>query len=259
MPRWPGWLADSKPLSSSQRVDAAGAALAAGVLVYLGYVVSVGGDYMAGRFFGAPFLVALLGLLLRFSGPTRSAVWVAVAIGLQALFLPASPLLSGPGFARPEIDAHGIGDQRGIFFPVTSLYRWWSHDQTGPFPDYRWTHEGLALRDRPEAVFVRANMGFLGYAAGTEKILIDRLGLTDPLLARLPSRAIWRIGHFPRRVPEGYAESAASPTTGILDPEVAATDAMLRSITRDPLLDPDRLHAIAIMNLGLDPSGWGSR
>ena len=74
-------------------------------------------------------------------------------------------------------------------------------------------------------------MGFLGYAIGTEKIVIDRLGLTDPLTARLPSMAIWRIGHFPRRLPPGYVEGIAQARSGIESPTLAQYHERLRLIT----------------------------
>lgn len=90
----------------------------------------------------------------------------------------------------------------------------------------------------------------MGYTAGTEKIIIDRLALTDPLLARLPSRRVWRIGHFPRHIPDGYGESVETAQPKIVDPGLRAFHEKLRLITQDELLAPGRISAIVGMNLG---------
>ncbi len=222
--------------------------VALGIALHATYVIRIGGDYMTGRFFGG---AVLLGALLIAREPWLDQPRVrAVIVGVAAIswLLPGSPVLSGPGYAREKPNASGIGDQRGIFFQTTSLVRWWQRDPAAPFPDYRWTREGQRIANGAEDVVVRANIGFLGYYAGTEKIIVDRLGLTDPLLARLPSIAIWRIGHFPRRIPEGYVESIGARTSLIADPGLRAFHTRLRLVTEAPLLAPGRIAEIAHLN-----------
>jgi arabinofuranosyltransferase len=232
-------------------------ALAAGLAANLFYVVRIGGDYMSGRFLGFAFLVAAVSLCAHGRIPRRAWPGVAVAALVYAIVLPGAPIATGPGYAG-ESTGHerGITDQRGIFFSKTSLFRWLTRDREAPFPDYKWTHEGLAFRKSDERVRVRANVGFMGYWAGTERIIVDRLALTDPLLARLPSIRLFRIGHFPRRIPPGYLEtlkSAESAETGrslIEDAELRAFHEHLRVVTEGPLLAPGRLETILRMNLG---------
>ncbi|HWZ92348.1 MAG TPA: hypothetical protein VNW92_25965, partial [Polyangiaceae bacterium] len=60
-------------------------AFCAGAALYLGYVVWIGGDFMAGRFLSAPVLIAVLALieLLPVPRPSLQAAVVAAAVALQ--------------------------------------------------------------------------------------------------------------------------------------------------------------------------------
>ena len=115
-----------------------------------------------------------------------------------------------------------------------------------------WAAQGLELRAQGPAVVEHGNVGFLGYYAGPDVHIIDRNGLTDPLLARLPVRdpADWRIGHFRRNVPDGYIETLRSGQNQIHDPALAAYYDALVTITRGPLWDGARWRAIWRMNTG---------
>ena len=67
---------------------------------------------------------------------------------------------------------------------------------------------GDEIRASPTLVHVSGAIGIRGYNAGTEKIIVDTFALADPLLARLPVQDPhnWRIGHFGRRLPDGYVQ-----------------------------------------------------
>jgi arabinofuranosyltransferase len=93
-------------------------------------------------------------------------------------------------------------------------------------------------------------IGFFGFAAGPEVHVVDMLGLADPLLARLPARRPWQIGHYYRRIPDGYMETLGSGTPRFADPGVAAYYEKLRLITRGPLWAGERWRAIVGMNTG---------
>jgi arabinofuranosyltransferase len=230
---------------------AMGIALSAGITLQLAYVVWIGGDYMTGRFFACSFLVALVGLVSQLEVSPRMLGGAGLAALLVGWLSPGAPLLTGRDFAVEQPNRHGIGDQRGIFFQTSSLHRWLARSSQDVFPDYRWTRAGRNFARSDDLVLVRANVGFMGHGAGTQKIIIDRLGLTDPLLARLPSMQIWRIGHFPRRIPDGYPESVESGESRIVDPGVRAFHEKLELITQSDLLAAGRLAAIVGMNLGL--------
>ncbi len=95
-------------------------------------------------------------------------------------------------------------------------------------------------------------IGYSGFASGPEKHFIDVLGLSDPLLARLPlhAQSTFRPGHFHRGVPEGYLDSVEQETNLTVDPNLRRYYEPLRSITRGPLWSLERLKSILTFHLG---------
>lgn len=230
-------------------------AIAAGIALYLVYVVRIGGDFMTGRFLALPLLaaVALLVVLgdarLRggaAGGTTSRARWGATAaliIGLAlAGYVPVWRAGSPTGdAARRDGD---IADERAYYLPNTGLF--------AARVLHPWAEQGLVLRAAGPAVIEHGNVGFLGYYAGPAVHIIDRNGLTDPLLARLPVRdpADWRAGHYRREVPVGYADTLRGGQNVIQNPSLAAFYEPLRLATRGPLWDRRRLVAIWRLNTG---------
>jgi arabinofuranosyltransferase len=92
----------------------------------------------------------------------------------------------------------------------------------------------------------------VGYFAGPQVHIVDKLGITEPLLARLPMKVIpkWRVGHYPREVPLGYLETLESGQNQIADRHLGEYYDKLALITRGPLWDPARWQAIWKMNTG---------
>jgi arabinofuranosyltransferase len=76
--------------------------------------------------------------------------------------------------------------------------------------------------------------------------------LTDPFLARLPAGSDWHVGHYRRKLPDGYAESILSDTIVIKDPDLAVYYGKLRMIVRGKIFSLDRLREIWRMNIGGD-------
>lgn len=67
-------------------------------------------------------------------------------------------------------------------------------------------------------------MGFRGFCLGTDSIVVDMLGITDPLLARMPkspSQKNWRPGHFYRLLPDNYCNSVLHNENRMTDPLLA--------------------------------------
>lgn len=223
-------------------------ALAAGVALYLLYIVRIGGDFMSGRFLAAPLLVATVVVVMLADSRLRrrshqvAAAALVVAFGLAG-YVPVWRAGNPSGDqARRDGD---IADERAYYRPHTGLL----NPSRTPHP---WAAQGLELRAQGPAVVEHGNVGFLGYYAGPDVHIIDRNGLTDPLLARLPVRdpADWRIGHFRRNVPDGYVETLRSGQNQIHDPALAAYYDVLVTITRGPLWDGARWRAIWRMNTG---------
>src|SRR5262245_752300 len=206
-------------------------AAAAGIVLYLAYVAKVGGDFMSGRFFAAPFLVGCLILLPALEG-WRVTAAVAAAAGLVAVASPAAPLRTTRGYQQLETDGAGVGDERGQYFKDSGLLFY----RPGVFPNSHWMWAGLRFSAEETRVRFRKNTGYFGFAAGPEKTLIDPYALSDPLLARLPMEpeASWRIGHFARSAPEGYEESLATGENRIADPDLRVYYEQLRLIVSGP-------------------------
>ncbi len=224
-----------------------------GIALYLLYIVRIGGDFMTGRFLTAPLLAGVC-LLIDSQWTTRKLVWIplfatAVIAGFSA---PFSPLWSNRIYGLDqecEIDAGGIEDERACRYQATGLF---SSSRKTTMPEHRWAFEGQEMRLRGIPVVVAKAIGFFGFYAGRDVYVIDKFALADPLLARLPPKTNpnWVIGHFERRLPNGYLETLESGHNRISDEGVAPYFDKLTKITRGNLLDFNRLVEIWNFNLG---------
>ena len=220
--------------------------LAAGVLLYLAYVVGIGGDFMAGRFLSAPLLAAALGLSRVSIG--QRAPWMigagaaALAVGFCA---PMPNLLSGTDLNRrglDRVDGLQIADERLYYWTATG---WLAADRLEPPPQHHLFAQGRRARLEGAGVVESASIGFFGYAAGPDVHVVDAAGLADPLLARLPhDLPPQRIGHLNRRIPDGYLALLAGKGPSLAEP------------TLDQVLPPSRGHhegtAARRLALGID-------
>ena len=219
----------------------------AGVAAYLGYVVWIGGDFMAGRFLSAPFIVSVM-LFSRTSArvsPRVAILATALILGLGLSGMMPS-ILAGSDYRNGRVRGDGIGDERGWYYQSTGFLR----------PELR------TLPPRPSISFDRARregrsvvaldtIGIESYYAGPGLHVVDVLGLADPLLSRLPGVGSWRIGHYCRDQPEGYADSISTATNQLVDPGVATFYEHLRTLTTSPrLFSWHRMKTILLMNLG---------
>ncbi len=222
--------------------------LAGGLFAYLVYVVRVGGDFMSGRFLTPPFLVAVL-ILARRAAPSRGSPVLAAAVLIVALGCATGlreTLSVSDADPTSFIGPQGIADERRVYSGetrlVTALHSW-----SAPVPAS--VRSGLKLRRLRMSPLVYAAIGYIGYGAGPDIVIIDRLGLTDPLLSRLPSMHPWRIGHFPRDIPEGYVETATTGEVRLADPALATYYRELALVTRGPIWSAERWRAILQLNL----------
>jgi arabinofuranosyltransferase len=218
--------------------------VAIGIALYLLYVLKIGGDFMAGRFFVAPMVCAVV-LLLHAPAPA----WKRRLAPLPLLGLVS--VVWNPWFwwtgRRPEYHAIGITDERVYAYHVTGLL--------ATRPDLRHNYLanfGIEKVEKGEKLIVENSIGQVGFYAGPTLHILDNYALGDPLLSRLPiaNPAYWRIGHFRRRIPHGYEPTLLDGKNEITDPALAEYWSDLERITRGPLFSADRWRAIARMNLG---------
>jgi arabinofuranosyltransferase len=222
-------------------------ALAVGQLAYVAYVVWIGGDFMSGRFLTAPFVVGIAQLIaaqirIRMLHLGIALMMVAVQMSIRG----RGPM--SPGLPEPYREFHGITDERAHYYPRTGLMR-----TSRPFTKPELADAELAsqMRAAGQTVATREMVGMFGHAAGPGMYVVDRFGLGDPLLARLPVTGAWRIGHFPRELPDGYIQTLRVGTNQISDPGLREFYESLSLITRAPIWSGPRWRAIARMNLGL--------
>ena len=217
------------------RRGAAERALTLGAVFYLLYVVTIGGDFMAGRFLTAPLLV-VVGLI----AASNEKVWTHRAMLMCAIasfiFLRATAGAS----TFETIDVHGIADERRVYAEQTGLIETWP---AGPdlSPNDIHSESGVAYT---------GNVGISGLRADPATHILDAFALGDPLLARLPVRSPnWRIGHFIRDIPAGYLDDDRDE---IQNAKIAEYHRRLSRLTRDPLFSLGRIREIFRFLFGIN-------
>lgn len=229
-------------------------AVALGIVAFLAYVVFIGGDFMQGRFLSVAYLVGatvLVSSLQRVASPRPLGASLVMASLYLSLY-PHTPLTSPFDYSSMEVE-DGIADERGFYFEEMSLHAYLQHQpSSGEFPRHSLAAAGEQFREDDEvALYVYPNVGIFGYRAGTEKIIVDPLGLTDPLLARLPAASIPRVGHFERTLPGGYVKSILSEGEALEDPRLDSYNSVLKIATQgEVLFSWERLWTIVKLNVG---------
>lgn len=260
-----------------------------GTALYATYVFWIGGDFMRGRFFSAPFIVAvaclsqslisnpvaalILGRILR-------AIGIGVALGLSLLARPVPTWLSGYPYPEaklfrsvdtplsrlvskvigradfPMLLGHII-DERGFYYKETGLLPRLINGV--PLEDSTFSRPARLLRLRGTEVAVHGAIGYVGFFSGPSVKIIDQAALSDALMARMPLRdrsEVWRIGHIFRYLPSGYVPSRMYGTNQIRNHEVKRLYDDIRLVTSGSLANLERFAAIARLNLSpvsIDP------
>ncbi len=230
--------------------------LAVGVVVYLLYIIKIGGDFMLGRFFSVPFVISLI-LAARFELEGRYKLALGAVAVLLGLSMPRPTLYygnDGPVTMEEAVDVRGIANERGYYYPATGLMPQVARAHGTPAQE--WWHDGYAARKAGVKYVELISIGYYGVAAGPSVHMVDLAGLGDPLLSRLPipydseNPESWRIGHFIRLVPDGYRESILSNQNLLKDPVLKPVYGSVRLITRGPIWSSERWSEIWKMNTG---------
>jgi arabinofuranosyltransferase len=233
-------------------------------LLWLAYVVKIGGDFMVGRHLTPAIVLAAL-ILARCPVPSRRAfVVLLVPIVAGAVLAPLSPWKYTRGYDTEVVIARlgaiyfprGLGDERAGGFPMNGLFRRTKvHGQV----DHKWAQRGMRMRAELAAdpaakrVMVVGAIGQLPFFAGPQLHALDPLALADPLLARIPwiDATRSRIGHQRRIVPDGYVETLESGTNRIADPDLAACyDSLRLVVASERIWSRERFREIWAWNTG---------
>ena len=239
-----------------------------GILTNLLYIVLIGGDFMQGRFLSYAYLLSAVAIFtcdtnkgvvgffkikLKRDSRRMAAAFVTIVCVLYAVLYAHTPVNSSLDYEYCDFML-GVADERGFYFKTSSLWKYVTDNDAEYFPKHEFSRTGYQFSRSQVNYAVATNIGYLGYWAGLDKIIVDTLALTDPLLARLPipDGSRWRVGHYHRNVPDGYRESIANNTCEIVDPDLNEYYKKLVVITQsDRLLSRERIKTILAMNLGL--------
>ena len=201
-----------------------------GIWLYLIYRIAIGGDYFSGRFFSITFIISVF-LLSRYIIKYNSILILTfiIVLGLLAINPPVllksytgikeSPHIRNAFIVGPEIDIgfdQDITDERFMNNEYFGFLRIISKKAT----EHPWKKNALVDRKESKNTFYSRNVGIYGYFLGLKKHIIDLYALADPLLSKIPTDTFWwigrekpadwrmcRIGHFARKVPDGYTET----------------------------------------------------
>jgi arabinofuranosyltransferase len=226
--------------------------LALGIYCYVLYVLRIGGDYMAGRFWALP-IFATIWLWHAFL-PRWRADQLFAALAVLAASMLISPMLGQIRTICPDcIEMKGRILNASHTFRANKLVASWQPLRLRTQGEYHFCRAGRKLAQKDPPVEVMFFVGMHAYCAGPQLKAIDMLGLGDALLARLPAsqRRAFYIGHFRRDVPPGYVQAVKTGSTDAMHPQLALYYDKLRLITQgDELFSAQRISTIFAFNLG---------
>jgi len=231
--------------------------LIAGIGLYGIYIVSIGGDFMVGRFFTGIMVLSTVVIII--SKPTPALLWgIAGPLLLIGLFNPLNPWYAPMNTVDVEIKQipSGVIDERQFYAtPREASVALFNQTRYHALNPYIYINRSTAqvYKPRQSEHYINCDCtGTMGITLGPQAVLIDNYGLFDPLIARLPATytPYWRTGHFRRTIPIGYMESLQSGRNMIADPGVAALYDALHTITQGPLWDAERIATIVRLNTG---------
>ncbi|MCS7063340.1 MAG: DUF2029 domain-containing protein [Methylacidiphilales bacterium] len=264
--------------------------LSLSIVLYAVYVFWIGGDFMRGRFFSAPFVIAVACLsqaptLTPFAPPVHRHVFrvmgLVAAFGLSSLAKPVPTWLSGYPYPADELfrPVHtplsqlvskliGRGDlpvllshvidERGFYYEGTGLLP--RLNGSASVENFLFSARARLLRIRRPEILVVRSIGYFGFFSYPSTKIIDLHALSDALLARLPldsESQVWRIGHIPRYLPDGYIPTRIYGKNQIRNHQIRRLYDDIHLVIAGPLFSVERLKAIVRLNLRptkVDPS-----
>ncbi len=226
-------------------------AAAAGIALYVLYVIWIGGDFMGGRMFSVPLAASLTVLAsAQPSGGKRLLAFLAILLALGLV------VLNRPYLTSPE-------PLRGVF--IGSQDFWISdnrafHEKLWLLPTLagkarpehiEWAKDGMTWRQRNAFFHVRESLGLFGYYAGQQVYIVDTLALSDAFLARTGPVTIpdnWAAGHIRRPTPDGYLLTKFTGENKLSDPALAELYDQLQLVISGPLFNSQRFNIILNLN-----------
>ena len=246
--------------------------IALGIILYMIYIIKIGGDFMMGRYFStisyiAVFLAVIYivkhNIQLSFrkyqsyfiNMPKNAEVLIIsnlLIILICAIFILANPIkrLKLSTLERLHYEKSlviNIADERGYYFKHQSFLAFLNH--------YLSSNENIFPK-RKSILMQPTNSKIEPYPLGLYSILletnvyrIESWALSMPFLSRqkvLPQMS--RIGHIVRYIPKGFKQASVNDSYQMPDPVQQYMWDIVKLVTRGNLFDWERIKAIYIFN-----------
>jgi arabinofuranosyltransferase len=220
--------------------------LAGSILLYLGYVFYIGADFMSGRFFSVPLVMAVgLVVVQPFSWPTGLASLLAA--GLVGLTIQHPNLIGNPNrkYEFGDLPQTGIADERAFYNPYASLSAGINKYRMGPQEQVFGSGE-IKANQAAGLPTVYGAAGYMPFFCGPGCKIVDNFALCDPFLARLPLEPSTehRVGHYSHIIPHGYLETIGSGKNLITDSAYYRFYEVIRQLSQAPVLSAERLSTL---------------
>ncbi|MCR5735933.1 MAG: glycosyltransferase family 39 protein [Lachnospiraceae bacterium] len=232
-----------------------------GIVLYMAYVIYIGGDFMLGRHFTVIYLMSVIMILDTIENASVNDIkkrryennYILAIVTALILTVTTKPItnqfLYGNNFGT------NIADERAGYFRYTSLFNnAVSYFKTGDMCIRdAWNEAGIE-----ELRGMNISSGILRMVPGitiyynSDMYLNDQYALGDPFLSKLPAvrEDNWRIGHMWREVPDGYADSVMFGGNRIENESLKEYYEVIKLITGGKLFDGERIRAIIDINTG---------
>ena len=200
---------------------------------YLVYVVWVGGDFMAGRFFTAPLVIWLWNIgTAPIALPKVFERNLSAFFSILFFFLCFQPMIENrPSYNSAERNDYmlgGVADEAGYHRSRGSSLIGLILESKGELVAFTddlgngrlfvvvqkqklWFKSPVLPPGKERIVTITCGeLGNLGISVGPGVHIIDTCGLVDPFLSKIKyssNNFEWRIGHFSRTIPDGYEDA----------------------------------------------------
>ena len=216
----------------------------AGLLLYLLYIVSIGGDYQVGRFFTPPIL---LGCLILFRTMEDFSVPPSISAAVSVVLIALGMTLSEDIFAGSDLP---MNMNRRLIIDEKRHLKEWSLVELHRLNPIMGEMDNN-YRHREQLHYMDTGCGIKGLA-NKNRVLIDVDCLASPLLSRLPARPdyMWMPGHVRRFAPVGYRRYLESGDADVLPEDLRPYVRALEIITKGRPFSLERLKTILLFNAG---------
>ncbi|MEC7986309.1 MAG: hypothetical protein VX278_14180, partial [Myxococcota bacterium] len=217
--------------------------LSLGILLYLLYIMRIGGDFMLGRFFALPaYVSAIIILCFLREQRVRYSLPLAAFMAGTCIFYLQYPTVHIPirdaniEYSPQGFLLHTITDERADYYRVSGLMS----------PKRKWPSAAKRSDPNPLPEVRCLGLGRTGLKADPRQFIVDYCALTDPFLARLPAiyDPDWDIGHVRRYIPKDYLDSIYHRENRFTDPAMAMLWDDVKHISQGELWSFERLRAI---------------